>query len=196
VYFWTTTPSPRESSLASDGVVMYAFVQRALSAGSAVLGKTRQLAAGDVGDQDPASWNRLSSEESLSTEAAYQAGVYSHDDRLLAVNRPQAEDGAIPLANSRVAELFRGLDFVHVNDKAGSVMALIQEIWRMFLGSMLVALLLEAALCMPKTPKKLNAAEGSCGFASRSGIETTNGQSNGRAGGRPVERPAPRGIGV
>ena len=49
VYFWTTTPSPRDSSLATDGVVLYAAVQRALSAGSSVLGKARLLDAAQYG---------------------------------------------------------------------------------------------------------------------------------------------------
>ena len=45
-YFWTTTPAPADSSLAAGGVVLYAFIQRSLAAGAAMLGKTRQLDAG------------------------------------------------------------------------------------------------------------------------------------------------------
>ena len=37
VYFWATTPSPVDSSLATSGVVLYAFVQRTLAAGAEVL---------------------------------------------------------------------------------------------------------------------------------------------------------------
>ncbi len=59
VYFWTTTPAPRDSSLATDGVVLYAFVQRALAAGAAVLGKTRQLDAGDPSGESPDDWQRV-----------------------------------------------------------------------------------------------------------------------------------------
>ena len=47
VYFCATTPAPGDSSLATNGVVLYVFVQRALAAGAAVLGKTRQLDAGE-----------------------------------------------------------------------------------------------------------------------------------------------------
>ena len=50
----------------------------------------------------------------------------------------------------RVAELFRGLDFARVDDRAGNLGSLIQEIWRMFLVAMMVAMVVEAALCLPK----------------------------------------------
>lgn len=155
VYFWTTTVAPRDSSLGTNGVVLYAFVQRALSAGAAVLGKARQIDAGDtfpdtVGD-DPADWSRVAgAEDGLSTESAYHRGVYRDGERLLAVNRSQAEDDAAVLANSRVDALFDGLDFVRVDDQAGNAGSLIQEIWRAFLIAMLLAMILEAVLCLPK----------------------------------------------
>ena len=158
VYFWTTTPAPRDSSLATSGVVLYAFVQRVLSTGAAVLGKARQLDAGEPGGEDTNTWNRLTEgDQSLSTESAFQRGVYSAGDRLLAVNRPRAEDGAKVLPDSRVAELFRGLSFVRVDDQAGSLSSLIQEIWRVFLVAMLIALVLEAALCLPKVARAAGA---------------------------------------
>jgi hypothetical protein len=152
VYCWTTTPSPGDSSLATSGVVLYAFIQRVLTAGSAVLKNARQVDAGVVSDVSPqAAWNRLSeADQSLSTESAWQRGVYGVGDRVLAVNRPAAEDVARSLPDARVAELFRGLNFVRVDDQAGSLSSLIQEIWRIFLVAMLIALVMEAILCLPK----------------------------------------------
>ncbi len=158
VYFWTTTPSPRDSSLATGGVVLYAFMQRVLANGAAVLSRARQLDAGDPGSEDPAAWSRLNDgDQSLSTEAASQHGVYAGGDRLLAVNRPATEDAAKVLPDARVAELFRGLSFVRVDDQAGSFNSLIQEIWRVFLVAMLVSLVLEAALCLPKVARAAGA---------------------------------------
>jgi hypothetical protein len=155
VYFWSTTPATRDSSLATSGIVLYAFVQRALAAGAAVLGKARQLDAGEPGGEDPLTWTRLRGDgEGLSTEYAVHRGAYSASDRLLAVNRPSAEDGARVLDDARVAELFSGLNFVRVDDRAGNVDSLVQEIWRMFLLTMLVALMLEAALCLPKLVRR------------------------------------------
>ncbi len=122
-----------------------------LSAGSSVLGKARQLNAGQMGDESSANWTRVSEQnDRLSTEAASQCGVYQAADRLLAVNRPAAEDHAQALADSRVDELFHGLNYVRVDDQAGNLNSLVQEIWRAFLFVMLVALIVEAVLCLPR----------------------------------------------
>jgi hypothetical protein len=151
VYFCATTPAPVDSSLATGGVVMYAFLQRLMAAGAAVLSKARQLDAGAQTAESPASWTRIVERDGgLSTEAAFHRGVYTFDDHLLAVNRPAAEDSAKILADERVTDLFRGLSFARVDDSAGSLASLIQEIWRAFLVAMLIALILEAVLCLPK----------------------------------------------
>ena len=156
VYFWSTTPAPQDSTLASNGVVLYAFVQRAVAAGSAVLGRTRWLEAGassgeTVSGENSDQWQRLSGgEQGLSTEASCHAGVYSVGEKLLAVNRPASEDDDKQLGDQAVTDLFRGLDFTRVDDRAGNASALIQEIWRIFLSVMLLSLVLEALLCVPK----------------------------------------------
>ncbi len=99
----------------------------------------------------PLDWERVAGgEEAISTEYAAHRGVYSSGDRLLAVNRSAAEESAPVLADRRVDDLFRGLDFARVDDRAGSMASLIQEIWRMFLTAMLVAMVAEAGLCLPK----------------------------------------------
>ena len=68
------------------------------------------------------------------------------------------------MPRERVAILFEGLDFDRVDDTAGSGASLIQEIWRLFLVAMLIALVLEAVLCIPKkaaaTADSLFAPEG------------------------------------
>ncbi len=158
VYFWTTTPAARDSSLATNGVVLYAFVQRALAAGAEVLGRAKQFDAGPTNADLPTGWNRLSEgTEGLSTEPTYHRGAYGAADYLMAVNRPAAEDHAAALDSSRVDDLFRGLNFVRVDDQAGNVNSLIQEIWRVFLMAMLIALIAEAALCLPKVPRAVGA---------------------------------------
>ncbi len=151
VYFCATTADQHDSNLATDGVVLYVAIQRALGAGAAVLGNTRQLIAGeppsDLGD----SWSQLAGNEtSLSTEYPYQSGVYSAADRTLAVNRPAAEDNSPIVAPAKIKQLFDGLDFVVVEGTAGNTASLTQEIWRLFLITMMVALVVEAGLCLPK----------------------------------------------
>jgi hypothetical protein len=150
-YFCATTPAGGDSSLASGGVVLYVMVQRAMAAGAASLGTTRQLTAGEPTRDDPARWERIAGgEEAISTEYAAHRGVYASGGRLIAVNRSAAEESAAVLADRRVDDLFRGLDYSRVDDRAGSFSSLIQEIWRMFLTAMLVALVVEAGLCLPK----------------------------------------------
>jgi hypothetical protein len=153
VYFCATTPEPGDSTLASNGVVLYAFVHRALAAGAAVLGRTRQLVAGDAGTEQPTAWHQVvGAADAISTEYVHHAGVYAAGDKLLAVNRAAAEDQAAVLPGDRVADLFKGLNFTRVDDRAGSLAGLIQEIWRPFLAIMMISLLVEAALCMPRRP--------------------------------------------
>lgn len=151
VYFLATTPAAADSSLATDAVVLYAAVQRAMASGATVLGNTRNLIAGRPPAGIPQSWKRLAGDgNGLSTEYSYCPGVYEVGDRLLAVNRAPAEDQATVLNDDRVAGLFQGLDFARVDDSAGSSKVLVQEIWRMFLLAMIVAMICEAALCLPK----------------------------------------------
>ena len=159
VYFCATTPAPADYYLALDGVVLYVALQRAIASGAAVLGNTQNLVAGPPPPGIPESWQRLSGAETpLSTEYPFHQGVYATGERLLAVNRPAAEDQAAVLADARVTGLFRGLQFTRVDDLAGSARSLVQEIWRLFLAAMIVALVCEAALCLPRLRRREGAA--------------------------------------
>jgi hypothetical protein len=159
VYFCATTPAAQDSSFASNGVVLYVLVQRALAAGAAMLGNTRQLVAGDVSGEQPTTWRQVAGPaEAISTDFAFHGGVYGTETKLLAVNRPPVEDQAPVLSDQRVAELFNGLDFARVDDQAGNLAALIQEIWRAFLLAMMAALIVEAALCLPRKSPAIGAA--------------------------------------
>ena len=150
VYFCATTPAVRDSNLAEQGVVLYVMVQRALSAGSAALGAARQVVA-DRATTDTVSWRRLAGGDvALSTEYAAQAGAYAAGDTLIAVNRSAAEDGGSLLADDRIAALFDGLDFTRLDQRADSDRSLIEEIWRPFLALMVLALIIEAWLCLPR----------------------------------------------
>jgi hypothetical protein len=155
VYFVATTAASGDSSLGANGVVLYVLVQRALAAGAAVLGDTRQVTAGDpsvVSAERPQEWRQVAGPlDALSTDYAFHSGVYQSGEKLFAVNSSASEDHAPVLSDQRVAALFTGLDFARVDDQAGSLAALINEIWRPFLAAMIVALIVEAILCMPRT---------------------------------------------
>jgi len=45
------------------------------------------------------------------------------------------------------------LPFSRVDDSAGSLTNIVREVWRLFLISMIIALLVEAVLCMPRAVK-------------------------------------------
>ncbi len=159
-YFCCTTPAPGDSNLAGNGVVLYALVQRAMAEGASALEHTRHLEAGEpLGPgEDPARWKRLAGNDTaISTDYPIHQGVYSSADRLLAVNRPSAEDATAIVAGDKVAGLFRGLDFARVDDQAGSLGSLVQEVWRVLLATMMVALVVEAGLCLPR-PARLSGA--------------------------------------
>jgi Aerotolerance regulator N-terminal len=155
-YFLATTTSPADSSLATDGVVLYVLVQRAMAAGASALGTTRQLNAGETLPTSlPDSWQRLAGPEDARSGAySVHRGVYLAGDQLLALNRPAEEAQATVLDDARVADLFDGLNFIRVDHRAGHIGILIAEIWRPFLAAMIIALIAEAALCMPRTAAK------------------------------------------
>jgi len=152
--FCATTTQAADSSLARDGVVLYVMIQRALASGAAVLGNTRQLIAGEVPASATGDWQRVGGDRDvLSTAYGVQAGVYQSGEKLLAVNRSEAEDKPAVVTDARLAPLFQGLDFDRVDDRAGSRSSLIEEIWRLFLAFMMAALVVEAALCIPRLPQ-------------------------------------------
>ena len=166
-YCCTTRPDGRDSTLAAEGIVLYALVQRAIDRGAATLGRARQLDAGAPAEEFFArapgvAWNRIAGPDAPSTEPGRHAGVFAAEDRLVAVNRPAAEDAARTLPDDRVDGLFRGLAVQRIAGAAGRADSLVQEIWRAFLLAMLVALIAEGILCLPK-PRQARPV--SAGFA-------------------------------
>jgi hypothetical protein len=120
----------------------------------AVLGKARQLDAGPAAEVLTAKggeWTRLAGPaDALSTEIGRHAGVFAGDDRLVAVNRPAEEDAGRIAADERIDGLFRDLTYSRLTGTAGSTDSLVQEIWRAFLIAMVLALIAEGLLCLPK----------------------------------------------
>ncbi len=154
VYFCTAAPSGDSSTLAANGVVLYAVIQRAIDQGLSALGNTTLRVAGAT-DEPSENWQRIrtalnNDEQLLSTEMPWQAGVYQSDDRMFAINRSIAEDQRDVVTDKELARLFDGLDFSRVDDSAGSLAGLVREVWRLFLFAMIAAMLIEAVLCMPR----------------------------------------------
>jgi hypothetical protein len=158
VVFVATTPAARDSTLAQEGVVLYALLQRSIDRGATALAGARQVEAGPAALRILAAaapggpWTaRAGGADALSSEAGLHAGVFAAaDGRLVAVNRPAAEDLARPVADATIDDLFRGLSFTRTDGRAGRPTSLVQEIWRSFLFAMLCALLAEGLLCLPR----------------------------------------------
>lgn len=170
VSFLTTTPALRDSDLAANGVVLYAVVQRAIDAGLAAVGNARQADAGknllseraarrnenpggatQPGGASRDAWRQIAGPAAASTEAGFHAGVYESKGRLLAVNRPAAEDAAEVVADAAVESLFQGLSFNRFQQKAGGLGSIVEEVWRLFLIAVVLALVAEGLLCLPRS---------------------------------------------
>lgn len=164
VYFCSTTPLAKDSSLAADGVVLYVMIQRALAAGAASLDNTAQIDAGLTPPTVAESWQRvLGRKSALSSENAFVAGVFREpvSGRLIAINRSTAEDQTATLSDEQVEGLFHDLPFVRVDRTAGKSSSLVEEVWRAFLILMLVAMIGEACLCLPRVrPTEPSTARG------------------------------------
>ncbi|HEX5175450.1 MAG TPA: hypothetical protein VFV83_00395, partial [Chthoniobacteraceae bacterium] len=151
-YFLGTLPGPGSSSLARDGVVMFAMLHRALNEGARTLGKAQQrvAAVSALGD-DPRKWQRTPGAGAplLGAMLPLRAGIVGSGDQISALNRPIGEDAPSVLATSALNELFAGLDFRVLTDSVENARSLTNEIWRTFLVAMAMALLIEALLSLP-----------------------------------------------
>lgn len=153
VYFCAVSADGDSSSLATNGIVLYAIIQRAIEQGMASLGNATQRIAGQI-EGSSEEWRAIATgggkEAPLSSDYVWTAGVYEVEGRMFAINRSIEEDRRDLVEDKQLARLFAGLDFSRVDDQAGSLSGIVNEIWRFFLIAMIVALLAEAALCMPR----------------------------------------------
>ena len=154
-YFLAILPSAGTSSLARDGVVLYAMLHRALSEGAASLGTAQQRDAGpNALADDPFAWKRLTPDaiEELTTDRPLRSGVFEHQTKpiRIALNRPSSEDISLSLNQSNLEELFSGLDWRLLERTLENEKSLTNEVWRTFLLLMAAAIVSEALLCMPR----------------------------------------------
>lgn len=150
VYFCSTQADPNVSSLAKSGIVLFVALQRAIARGQEALGKTTARTAREDA-VDTQQWKQLLGDGSvLSTQYSGSAGVYQMNDLVFAVNRPTQEDQTSLIADDQLEELFTGLQFSRIDASAGDLGGIVREVWRLFLIMMIVALIIEAVLCLPR----------------------------------------------
>ncbi len=149
-YFCATLPTPQYSTLSRDGVAFYVMMQRALVEGSRALSLASQREAAPGVLADLGGCEVVAAENRAASQRGLHAGVYRKGEKIVAVNRAPEEDSAEPISIATVDGLFEGLAFQRIDDTVGNNAALASEIWRAFLIAMVLALILEAVLCLPE----------------------------------------------
>ncbi len=164
VYFCTLSLSKEHSNLAENGVILYAILQRAIQQGREANRDVEYWTAGQSSLVQSLPWEKIAGRDNLlSNQFPFQSGVYREKNgtdfeseeatsgRLIAVNRPITEDQTEVVSNERIRELFDGLSFTQIDATETQASDLMQELWRILLIAMIIAMLLEAILSLPKT---------------------------------------------
>ncbi len=151
VYFCSTLPTAQFSSLERDGVVFYVMLQRALAEGCRALTDASQRDAAPDALADREQWEAIAPEgDAVSlSQRGLHAGVYQDEAYWVAINRSQAEDSAKAASVETVDALFDGLSYRRIDVEVGDTSSLANELWRIFLIAMAIALIVEAVLSLP-----------------------------------------------
>ncbi|MCE2400037.1 BatA domain-containing protein [Candidatus Poribacteria bacterium] len=150
-YFCSTLPTAQFSSLERDGVVFYVMLQRALAEGCRALTEASQRDAAPDALADRGQWEAVAPEgDAVSlSQRGLHAGVYRDEAYWVAVNRSQAEDSAKAAPEETVDALFNDLSYRRIDVEVGDTSSLANELWRIFLIAMAIALIVEAVLSLP-----------------------------------------------
>ncbi|MEM6278893.1 MAG: hypothetical protein AAF733_05395, partial [Verrucomicrobiota bacterium] len=167
VYAWGTLPRTDHSSLATEGIVFFIMVHRALEQGanavaSARFGETNSRSSFEVGDYSEIDTVQISELPSLPglVPAALRWQTRTGEDRLMALNRPVAEDDTRLINPDALESLLEGVDFRQISDEVGNTASLASEVWRLFLIAMALALLGEAILSLPpRLPEETSSSD-------------------------------------
>jgi hypothetical protein len=150
IYFCSSLPDPAWSGL-GDGPVLVPMLQRMLQTGARRVQQISSVACGELSLADQRlPW--LSVDSSGPKDILTQSGVYRAGDRLLAVNRPVAEDDPELLDADETRKLFGDLPVQTLQERHFETGQLQGEIWRFFLFAMLLFLIAEGILVLPARP--------------------------------------------
>ena len=156
VYFCASLPQSDWSSL-GDGPVLVPMLQRLLLAGGRRLQQASAAACGELDSVDAArQW--VSVDSTRPKDIRTEAGVYRSGDRLLAVNRPAAEDDTDVIDSDEARKLFGNLPVQTLEERRLDAGQLQGEIWRLFVFAMLLFLIAEGLLILPARPPAPNPA--------------------------------------
>jgi len=151
VYFCSSLPDDRWSSL-SDGPVLVPMLQRLIETGAQRLQPVSTISCGELSAADQAlHWTSVDSP--APKDIRVEAGVYRSGDRLLAVNRPAAEDNPEIISLDDAKKLFGDLPLQTLQEQRTQFGQAQGEIWRVFLFIMLLTLIGEGFLILPSKPR-------------------------------------------
>ncbi|MCA9264790.1 MAG: hypothetical protein KDA60_13110, partial [Planctomycetales bacterium] len=155
VFCLATSVDRAHSNLAQQGVVLFAVVQRLLDRGMQRLASSRMTHVGDELITTSPGWQRLDlTSHDRGISPGLQAGVFRVEDLVVARNRPASEDLRERIAATELTQRLRGLDVSLTHDSVQRSSSLVNEIWRLFAGLAILALLAEAVLCLPDASRK------------------------------------------
>lgn len=159
VYSWGTLPRTDHSSLATEGIVFFVMVHRALEEGANAVAPAQYLETRRGAFTENSSQVEI---DSLGRDGgtmtlgllpgAFRVMTSSGTERLFALHRPLGEDDIRQVSPQALASLLEGVEFRQVSDELSSGSSLASEIWRLFLVIMALALLAEAILSLPARP--------------------------------------------
>jgi hypothetical protein len=152
-WFVGTVPDYTWSNL-GDADVLLPLVLRVLAAGSDRLDASRiaEVGAGKNLLMPGETRKRLDTYGTPNpANAAHEAGVYRMGERLVAYNRPAAEDDAVVIDRDQLDVVLAGTNHTLLDQAGqGGDTSSSRDVWQAFLIAMLVFLLAEAWLCLPK----------------------------------------------
>ncbi|HEY3854242.1 MAG TPA: BatA domain-containing protein [Verrucomicrobiae bacterium] len=147
IYFCASLPDPAWSSL-GEGPVLVPMLQRMLVEGGRRLQPVATVPCGELSAVDQAqTWTPVDTNEVRDIHS--QAGVYRSGNRLLAVNRPAAEDEPEIIDSDAARKLFGALPVQTLQERHLETESLQGEVWRVFVFAVLLFLLAEGILILP-----------------------------------------------
>jgi len=158
-YFMATTPAEPVSNFAQNGVSLFVMLHRALEQGAAALSGHQQLQAGDhwltQDETRPQKWQplQLSDASVFEDQRAFHGGVYQAGQQVIAINRPVSEDQSVFVEEAMIAEVLGQDSFELITSSADSLAGLSNEIWKLFVIAMVVALIAEGWYSLPSVRK-------------------------------------------
>jgi hypothetical protein len=142
-------------------------VHRAIASGVETLGAARQFQAGALAASQVEALPLLNRSEAGNDSGLVairklkplRAGIYGNAEQLIALNRPLSEDVPAIVPDESLRSMFAGLDYQVIQAELGNDRSLASEIWRFFIVAMVIAMLVEAWLCLPERPSPKPAAQ-------------------------------------